>query len=107
MRTQNVKVRLGDGEMGAYRRSRQNAGRFDCRDHGDFSMKDRWAQAEVNHLLERRLSPNPLGTIHKYPRADAFAQPTASRRADRALKLTLELFDRHLAADLSSAETCA
>jgi len=73
MRTQNVKVRLGDGEMGAYRRSRQNAGRFDCRDHGDFSMKDRWAQAEVNHLLERRLSPNPLVTIHKYPRADAFA----------------------------------
>jgi carboxymethylenebutenolidase len=47
------------------------------------AMKDRWVQAEVNDLLERRLSPNPLVTIHKYPRADhAFARhgPTRSRR---------------------------
>ena len=49
------------------------------------AMKDRWVQAEVNELLERRLSPNPLVTIHKYPGADhAFARqaarPTASRR---------------------------
>ena len=39
------------------------------------AMKDRWVQAEVNDLLERRLSPNPLVTIHKYPGADhAFAR---------------------------------
>jgi dienelactone hydrolase len=32
-------------------------------------------QAEVNELLERRLSLNPLVTIHKYPGADhAFAR---------------------------------
>ena len=31
------------------------------------AMSDRWVQAEVNELLERRLSPNPLVTIHKYP----------------------------------------
>jgi dienelactone hydrolase len=38
------------------------------------ALKDRWVQAEVNELLERRLSPNPLVTIHKYPGADhAFA----------------------------------
>ena len=47
------------------------------------ALKDRWVQAEVNELLERRLSPNPLVTIHKYPGADhAFARhggrPTAS-----------------------------
>ena len=36
---------------------------------------DRWVQAEVNELLERRLSPNPLVAIHKYPGADhAFAR---------------------------------
>ncbi|MBV8287878.1 MAG: dienelactone hydrolase family protein, partial [Hyphomicrobiales bacterium] len=29
------------------------------------ALKDRWVQAEVNELLERRLSPNPLVTIHK------------------------------------------
>jgi len=34
------------------------------------AMKDRWVQAEVNEMLERRLSPNPLVTIHKYPDAD-------------------------------------
>jgi carboxymethylenebutenolidase len=48
------------------------------------ALKDRWVQAEVNELLERRLSPNPLVTIHKYPGADhAFALrrlPTRSRR---------------------------
>jgi carboxymethylenebutenolidase len=32
------------------------------------AMKDRWVQAEVNDLLERRLSPNPLVEIHKYPK---------------------------------------
>ena len=54
------------------------------------AMKDRWVQAEVNELLERRLSPNPLVTIHKYPGADhAFARhggKTYSKpEADRAL----------------------
>src|SRR5437764_96441 len=39
------------------------------------AMRDRWVQAEVNDLLERRLSPNPLVQIHKYPNADhAFAR---------------------------------
>ena len=57
------------------------------------AMKDRWVQAEVNDLLERRLSPNPLVTIHKYPDADhAFARhggKTYSKpEADRALALT-------------------
>jgi carboxymethylenebutenolidase len=64
-------------------------------------MKDRWVQAEVNDLLERRLSPNPLVEIHKYPNADhAFARyggRTYSKpEADRALALTLAFFNRHL-----------
>ena len=54
------------------------------------AMKDRWVQAEVNDILERRLSPNPLVTIHKYPGADhAFARhggKTYSKpEAERAL----------------------
>ena len=65
------------------------------------AMKDRWVQAEVNDLLERRLSPNPLVTIHKYPGADhAFARhggKTYSKpEADRALALTVEFFSEHL-----------
>ena len=68
------------------------------------AMKDRWVQAEVNELLERRLSPNPLVTIHKYPGADhAFARyggKTYSKpEADRALQLTLDFFNKHLNAD--------
>src|SRR4029079_6321150 len=31
------------------------------------AMKDRWVQAEVNDLLERRPSPNPPLNIHKKP----------------------------------------
>ena len=66
------------------------------------AMKDRWVQAEVNDLLERRLSPNPFVTIHKYPGADhAFARiggKTYSKpEADRALSLTLDFFKQHLA----------
>jgi carboxymethylenebutenolidase len=58
-------------------------------------------QAEVNELLERRLSPNPLATIHKYPGADhAFARyggKTYSKpEAERALALTLAFFKQHL-----------
>ena len=54
------------------------------------AMKDRWVQAEVNELLERRLSPNPLVTLHQYPEADhAFARhggkPYRKAEADRAL----------------------
>ena len=65
------------------------------------AMKDRWVQAEVNDLLERRLSPNPLVTIHKYPGADhAFARHggrTYSKpEADRALALTVDFFRKHL-----------
>jgi carboxymethylenebutenolidase len=65
------------------------------------AMKDRWVQAEVNDLLERRLSPNPLVEIHKYPDADhAFARlggRTYSKpEADRALRLSLEFFKKNL-----------
>ena len=55
----------------------------------------------MNDLLERRLSPNPLVTIHKYPDADhAFARHggrTYSKpEADCALALTIEFFRAHL-----------
>ena len=65
------------------------------------AMKDRWVQAEVNDLLERRLAPNPLVTIHKYPGADhAFARhggKTYSKpEADRALALSIDFFRTHL-----------
>ena len=65
------------------------------------AMRDRWVQTEVNDLLERRLSPNPLVTIYKYPDADhAFARiggKTYSKpEADRALALTLDFFNEHL-----------
>ena len=65
------------------------------------AMKDRWVQAEVNELLERRLSPNPLVAIHKYPGADhAFARlggkTYSKQEADRALALSLDFFNKHL-----------
>ena len=65
------------------------------------AMKDRWVQAEVNELLERRLSPNPLVTIEKYPEADhAFARhggkPYRKAEADRALGLSVDFFRKHL-----------
>jgi carboxymethylenebutenolidase len=67
------------------------------------AMRDRWVQAEVNDLLERRLAPNPLVTIHKYPSADhAFARKGGKTysepEAERALGLTTEFFRRHLGA---------
>jgi carboxymethylenebutenolidase len=66
------------------------------------AMKDRWVQAEVNDLIERRLSPNPLVTLHKYPEADhAFARHGSKvyRKddAERALALSLDFFRKHLA----------
>ena len=65
------------------------------------AMKDRWVQKEVNDLLERKLSPNPLVTIHKYPGADhAFARHgglTYSKpEADKALALSVDFFHKHL-----------
>jgi len=68
------------------------------------AMKDRWVQAEVNELLERRLRPNPLVTIHKYPEADhAFARiggiPYRKAEAGEALAHTLEFFGEHLGKD--------
>lgn len=66
------------------------------------AMQDRWVQAEVNDLLLRKLSPNPLVEIHQYPGADhAFARigglTYSKPEADRALELTLGFFDKHLA----------
>jgi len=68
------------------------------------ALRDRWVQAEVNELLERRLSPNPLVTIHKYPGADhAFARhggkTWSQPEADRALALTVDFFRKRLAKD--------
>lgn len=65
------------------------------------AMQDRWVQAEVNDMLERRLSPNRLVTIHKYQEADhAFARHGSKvyrkADADRALKLSIEFFQQHL-----------
>ena len=66
------------------------------------AMKDRWVQAEVNDLLMRKLSPNPLVEIHQSPNADhAFARlggkPYSKPEADKALALSIEFFGRHLA----------
>lgn len=65
------------------------------------AMKDRWVQPEINALLERRLGPNPLVEIHKYPEADhAFARkggrPYREEDAHRALGLSVDFFRRHL-----------
>jgi len=67
-------------------------------------MKDRWVQAEVNQLLERRLAPSPWVTIHQYPEADhAFARHGGKTyrkaEADRALALSVEFLRRHLAGE--------
>jgi carboxymethylenebutenolidase len=65
------------------------------------AMKDRWVQKEVNELLERKLRPNPLVTIHQYPQADhAFARiggiPYHRAEAEEALAHTLKFFGEHL-----------
>ena len=65
------------------------------------AMKDRWVQVEVNELLERKLSPNPLVTIHKYPGADhAFArgggQHYDEKSATLANQRTLDFFRSNL-----------
>jgi carboxymethylenebutenolidase len=65
------------------------------------AMKDRWVQTEVAALIERRLSPNPLVKIEKYPEAEhgfartgekAYSKPDA----ERALGITLSFFQQHL-----------
>jgi carboxymethylenebutenolidase len=76
------------------------------------AMKDRWVQREVNDLLMRKLSPNPLVEIYQYPDADhAFARHgglTYSKpEADRALSLSLEFFKIHLAAVTTLADATA
>jgi carboxymethylenebutenolidase len=68
------------------------------------AMKDRWVQVEVNELLERRLAPNPLVQIYKYPGADhAFARfggRTYSKpEADLALERSVAFFHEHLDTD--------
>ena len=65
------------------------------------AMKDRWVQPEINAMLERRLSPNPFVTIHKYPEADhAFARkggrPYREDDSKRALGLSVEFFREQL-----------
>ncbi len=65
------------------------------------AMKDRWVQAEVNELLERKLTPNPLVTILKYPDADhAFARkggvPYREADAQLAFARSRDFFDRYL-----------
>ncbi|MBC7778601.1 MAG: dienelactone hydrolase family protein [Proteobacteria bacterium] len=65
------------------------------------AMKDRWVQAEVNAMLERRLTPNPLVTLYKYPDADhAFARhggvPYRKAEADLALERSTAFFRTHL-----------
>lgn len=65
------------------------------------AMKDRWVQAEVNDLLMRKLSPNPLVEIHQYPEADhAFARhgglTYSQPEAERAFSLSLDFFKRNL-----------
>jgi carboxymethylenebutenolidase len=65
------------------------------------AMKDRWVQAEVNEMIERRLGPNPLVAIHKYPEADhAFARHGSrvyrKEDADRALGLSVDFFRKYL-----------
>ena len=104
MKTKDIRVPLRDGVMGAHLAvpERTPAGAI-VAIMLHMAMRDRWVQAEVNDLLERRLAPNPLVTIHKYPGADhAFARHggrTYSKpEADRALGLTIDFFKRHLGA---------
>lgn len=91
MKTRNIRVPLRDGELGAYLAipDRVPAGAV-------IAIMEIWG---VNDLLERRLAPNPLVTIYKYPDADhAFARhggkPYRKADADRALALTLDFFRR-------------
>lgn len=65
------------------------------------ALADKWVPPVVCALIERRLSPNPLVEIHKYPGADhAFARhggtTYSAPEAERALGLSVEFLARHL-----------
>ncbi len=65
------------------------------------AMKDRWVQAEVCAFIERKISPNPLVSIHKYPDADhAFARKGGKTYSEpeavEALALSLDFFAQSL-----------
>ena len=65
------------------------------------ALADKWVQPEVCAMIERRLSPNPLVEIHKYPGADhAFARhggtTYSAPEAEKALALSVDFFRRHL-----------
>jgi carboxymethylenebutenolidase len=65
------------------------------------AMQDRWVQKEVCAFIERKISPNPLVTIHKYPNADhAFARKGgltySEPEAVEALDLSLAFFAKYL-----------
>lgn len=65
------------------------------------AQKDRWVQTEVCAFIERKISPNPLVTIHKYPNADhAFARhggkTYSEPEAVEALEKSIQFFDQHL-----------
>ena len=65
------------------------------------AMQDRWVQREVCAFIERKISPNPLVTIHKYPNADhAFARKGgltySEPEATEALALSFDFFGKYL-----------
>lgn len=65
------------------------------------ALADKWVPPVVCSFIERRLSPNPLVEIHKYPGADhAFARhggtTYSAPEAEKALGLSIEFFSRHL-----------
>ena len=65
------------------------------------ALADKWVPPVVCSFIERRLSPNPLVEIHKYPGADhAFARHDGTTysapEAEKALALSIEFFGRHL-----------
>jgi carboxymethylenebutenolidase len=65
------------------------------------ALADKWVQPEVCAMIERRLAPNPLVTIHKYPDTDhAFARHGSrvyrAGAAEPALERSVDFFRRHL-----------
>ena len=65
------------------------------------ALADKWVPPVVCSFIERRLSPNPLVEIHKYPGADhAFARhggtTYSAPEAEKALDLSIAFFSRHL-----------
>jgi carboxymethylenebutenolidase len=65
------------------------------------AMADKWVQPEVNDFIERMIGKNPLVSIAKYPGAPhAFARrggiPYSKPEADKALRISLDFFAKHL-----------